>query len=703
MQLACHQSIQLPVLDRVSALQLLFGCVGEVDFQRREQIELKYAELIVGHTGLDGYPLALAYVASFVRSQGQGYSLRNFWEMMNANKKYISTGPKRLQEFLKMCRLTKIESKLMGVGVNDLDSLRELIPSDLECTDIGPLDKRILLTARDELTNASSFSVWRLDIRAIWKSSLLAQRLLCFASLLPARDIPENLLLSCVDRMEMQCEPLAVRNVFDLIERHSLLTREGIQVYNENVYSGHLLVLGDIRQFAADEQEDLSIYLSVLCESLCSLLPLSVDVRQWLGLNDPKVQRYSLHLFHIANLCAEEKLLSAPPCQMLLDLACILGIRTRNIETATTLCQVRLQHAWSAGVLRTVATALVDMGRCFSLSYEKEPAMAHFCEALRLLEGQCMNNLDEWAIAVLEIARGHWDLGDGTTMMEQATKVKVVLEENQCTDRHLYAEALTNISMYWWHIGNYSEAKMTSLKAVAVYEKCLPLNHSLLAAEMDNLGSYCTAQAKFKDAKEWLERSIRIKPNCLPSSHPRIVNTLRLLGEMYNESGCFDEAERILREADRLASASYSTETQEAAWNRVTLGQCLSLKGKGKEGEQLVRQGVIQIMKMYGDKHLRTGLAQCMLGSCLTICGKTSEAETNLRDALQVVRQNLPENHHHIGTVWHELGQCYQRQSKYDEAKAAFTNALLIKKRSFVDDHPSLIQSAMALFVSAMD
>jgi tetratricopeptide (TPR) repeat protein len=62
------------------------------------------------------------------------------------------------------------------------------------------------------------------------------------------------------------------------------------------------------------------------------------------------------------------------------------------------------------------------------------------------------------------------------------------------------------------------------------------------------------------------------------------------------------------------------------------------------------------------------------------------------------VLDNIP----HV-SVWHELGQCYQRQSKYDEAKAAFTNALLIKKRSFVDDHPSLIQSAMALFVSAMD
>lgn len=45
-------------------------------------------------------------------------------------------------------------------------------------------------------------------------------------------------------------------------------------------------------------------------------------------------------------------------------------------------------------------------------------------------------------LAILEVAHGHWDLGDATTMMEQATRVKDVLEEYGCTHNQSYAEGM---------------------------------------------------------------------------------------------------------------------------------------------------------------------------------------------------------------------------------------------------------------------
>lgn len=429
-ELDCHFSIQLDVLDSDSSIQLLFtSCrrsVKELQLQTLDRNEIKYAELIVGPTGLHGHPLALVHVASFVRSHSQGYSLKDYWEVMKTNRSYIDMKPRSLAEFLKLCRLTKLESKLEQLGVDDLYTFQQLIPSDLECSDIGPLDRRALMIAKDELVNRSSFFVWRLDIRAVWKSSGLGRQLLCFASLLPARDIPESLLLQCVYRMEIEIDPFAVRSVFEQIERHSLLTRE--DNCDETVYSGHRLVLESIKEFAVDEQENLSHYLSVICDSLCFSLPSSGDVRHWLGLNDLKTSRYSSHLFHVASLCTEETSLSVP-CQKLLDLACILGIRTRNIETALTLCQARLRHArqWHApqqhaeradrcatfvtgqckSCLYTAIlpchdnciAALVEAGRCFSLAYEKDPALAHFREALGLLgEGpMTKDGAEHWA------------------------------------------------------------------------------------------------------------------------------------------------------------------------------------------------------------------------------------------------------------------------------------------------------------------
>ena len=337
--------IQLSSLDTPSSVQLLASVSsdGEIksisNFQEKRSEDYKYASYVVGPRGVGGLPLAVIYMAVIQRSQQKTFE--QLWEMLDPRDRFF-VQPTILGQWLAKYKLLGFSRKLEDdLGIKTLDSLCSLEPSVISSCDLEANDKLALSVAREDLISFPTIGPWRVLLDMICTDNSTVRNVLVAASLLPSQNIPSTFLLAFAATGQEKYD-----KALELLISNMLVTVTEIK--GTKTVTIHPLVQDAVQQFIIVTESERTDCLSRLSRIVLKLLPAVSEVRKNGRLYESSVKNYSVHLYHLATLIVDVSTMTKE-IRDVLDLACTLGVRTRNPGVARPLCDARLRCARSEG------------------------------------------------------------------------------------------------------------------------------------------------------------------------------------------------------------------------------------------------------------------------------------------------------------------------------------------------------------------
>lgn len=332
-------------LGETSSIQLLLhlgtgsSSMSIEDFRVQKHDEYKYAHRIVGPDGLRGLPLALVHMAAIQREQKK--DLQQLWQILDANRDRFTVQPTVLGHWLRKYRLLGLYQNLEDeLGIKTLDDLRSLKADVISSSNLEENDQQTLSAAKEDLLSFPTIGPWRV-LLGICSKNPVVREILAAASLLPSQDIPIPILhafaATSQDTFDKAVETITSSSLATVTESRSVKRM-----------TVHPIVQDAVQEFIIGKESERTACLSRLCKVLLKLLPTINEVRKNGKLYESSVKNYSMHLYHLATLVSDISSMASEGREIL-DLACILSVRTHNPAVARPLCDARLKHARREG------------------------------------------------------------------------------------------------------------------------------------------------------------------------------------------------------------------------------------------------------------------------------------------------------------------------------------------------------------------
>ena len=314
----------------VEALQAWRGHVGEdLDAQ-----EMNFAKLLVSDSPIQGLPLAIAHVATLMRTTG--VSCQQYYQLFKAQQAELEALALDLDKLLHYFRISSLKEPLMCHGVSKPNHLSRLSTEDLQSITVIQNEKYLLSMARHFVMNTSQVHLtWQLDIETVKDTDKNAMNLLSYISLMSCRNIPERvmrpLLLSDASafRYRMAVSTLRSHTLVDVSD-----SNEGCSLHI------HPLVQSTLLERVMRQPEELHYRLNRMAHSLLRLLPHSDDHIQCC-LGDDQFLALIPHVYAVA-----EKSIwisDDETCAYFVHLACMIAYLSQHIDVAAYLCNERLK------------------------------------------------------------------------------------------------------------------------------------------------------------------------------------------------------------------------------------------------------------------------------------------------------------------------------------------------------------------------
>ena len=325
--------ITLDYLSCGSALSALLGWANRA--RPVDEDELAYARKLVTSPLINGLPLAIAHIGTFIRQRNM--SVRNYYYLLKKEEEEMKATALNIDKLLQYFHISHLRAALASVGVNHPEQLETLEHELIYRVTDNPIDKRTLLFAQFWMKNANHvYLTWQFDIEAVSPDAL---SVLEFASLLSSRNIPGHLLqLMSFSNSDRQAPLRFSKSLTELLSQALITTVETNDNYRCDV---HALIQLTVLNRLIRKPRILHAKLTRLAAYLQQIVPKGLHNTK-LQLKDSKFVEMVPHLYSVA-----ERILTTQcdddVCWDVVQRACDTSISSGHVDTGFRLCEKQLK------------------------------------------------------------------------------------------------------------------------------------------------------------------------------------------------------------------------------------------------------------------------------------------------------------------------------------------------------------------------
>ena len=201
-----------------NALMALFGWAERSHPVDKD--ELDYARRLVASPLIQGLPLAIAHIGTFIRQTN--ISCRNYYHLLKRQEEEMNATTLNIDKLLQYFHISHLRAPLSAVYVNHPEQLETLEHELISRVTDNPIDQRSLLFAQFWMKNANHvYLTLQFDIDVVSPDAL---SVLVFAYLLSSRNIQGDLLqLMAFSNSDRQALRRFSKSLTELLS-HALIT-----------------------------------------------------------------------------------------------------------------------------------------------------------------------------------------------------------------------------------------------------------------------------------------------------------------------------------------------------------------------------------------------------------------------------------------------------------------------------------------------
>ena len=316
-----------------NALTALFGWAERS--HPVDEYELDYARRLVTSPLIQGLPLAIAHIGTFIRQTNM--SCRNYYHLLKREEEEMKATALNIDKLLQYFHISHLRAPLAAVGVTHPEQLESFEHELISRVTDNPIDQRTLLFAQFWMKNANHvYLTWQFDIQSVSPDAL---SVLEFASLLSSRNIPGDLLqLMAFSNSDRQALRRFSKSLTELLSHALITTVETNDNYRCDV---HALIQLTVLNRLIRKPHILHAKLTRLGEHLQQIVPKGFSNTKN-QLQDMKFVEMIPHLYSVA-----ERILATQcdddVCWDVVQRACDTSVSSGHVDTGFRLCQQQLK------------------------------------------------------------------------------------------------------------------------------------------------------------------------------------------------------------------------------------------------------------------------------------------------------------------------------------------------------------------------
>lgn len=315
--------------------------------------ELQFAEKIVNSSLIQGLPLAIAHIGTFVRQIEMSFC--DYYGLLKSREEELTAAALDIDKLLRYFHITNLRGPLASLRVTKPRQL-QILPSDvIESMDINISEKHLIRMTQFWMDESNhTYLTWQLDIESVQERSPESMRVLEFSSLMAPRNIPGRLLQSVsfpdggrgatyqfsVALMELQC--------------HTLVST--VETNEKRYCDVHALVQSAVFHRLLRNKDDLLVKLTTVSHYLLRNMPVG-QTNITSQLHDNEFLEIIPHVYSVA-----EKIMLVgaddDACHELVANACRTALVAQHVDAAASLCEKQLKMVETSGMNLTVVSNL---------------------------------------------------------------------------------------------------------------------------------------------------------------------------------------------------------------------------------------------------------------------------------------------------------------------------------------------------------
>ena len=324
--------------------------------------ELEYAMKMVANSFIQGLPLAVAHIGTFLRQAKMACSA--YYEMLMSRQEELQAAALDLDKLLQYFHISTVKGKLAAVGVSHPQHLQALSPAVIQDVVDNPVEKQRIMSAQFWMNESNHiYLTWQFDIDTVNQSRPDAMRVLAFASLLSSRNIPGYILQALAFPKSGSRSRYQFSLAMTELSAHTLVSMvESNEADNYSV-DVHGLVQSTVLQRLIRDPLDLQQKLISLSQWLLENIPLEGHIRN--SLRDNTFLVLIPHVYkvaeHILELGVQDNV-----CFHLVDIACETALESCHVDAAAYLCEKLLQvvESWWESSEKSNSVERLVRGKC---------------------------------------------------------------------------------------------------------------------------------------------------------------------------------------------------------------------------------------------------------------------------------------------------------------------------------------------------
>ena len=320
------------------ALTALFGWADRA--RPVDEDELEYARRLVTSPLIQGLPLAIAHIGTFIRQANM--SCRNYYHLLKSQEDEMRATALNFDKLLQYFHISHLKSSLAAVDVYQPKQLETLKPEMISYVTKNPRDKQILLLVQYWMKEANHvYLTWQFDIESVITKNPNAANVLEFASLLACRNIPCNILQSMVFPDSDRLTPYRFSLCLTDLSSHTLIGT--VETNETSRCDVHALVQLTVLQRLVRQPDILYSKLNQLSRCFLRYAEKKPNaILSSLNLNKSKLLELIPHVYSVAQNIAEMKC-DNEKCLDLLEMACCIGLHAGHVNIAFRLSEKNLK------------------------------------------------------------------------------------------------------------------------------------------------------------------------------------------------------------------------------------------------------------------------------------------------------------------------------------------------------------------------
>lgn len=300
--------------------------------------ELEYAMKMVASSLIQGLPLAIAHMGTFIR-QAQ-MSCREYYELLESREEELKAAALDIGKLLQYFKLSPLRGKLATIGVSQPNQLQTIESDMINYVTNNPIEKQRIQLVKFWMNETNHvYLTWQFDIDSVSRKSPSAMRLLEFASLLGSRNIPGRMLMVMAfpDGGRLAATQFSL-SIMELSSHTLISVLETNERYSCDI---HALVQLTVFQRLIRQADDLHVKLTRLAYYLLQNMPLG-----WKNIQGSLRQSEFLELIPHVYSVAENILMMSCQNELCCDLvmnACWTALEALHVDAGYHLCEKQLE------------------------------------------------------------------------------------------------------------------------------------------------------------------------------------------------------------------------------------------------------------------------------------------------------------------------------------------------------------------------